>query len=295
MTTPSDPNDPLDPTGELPALDGTEAALRDALDARAAAVEPTRDDPVWLEQSIAADRAARLRRNRTVLGVAAAALVLVAVGLVATLNDDDPNRVITGSDDSTTTLPVATTDDTVGTTDSLPTTATTETTVATTTTTTAPPTTTTTTAPPLPGATTDPKSGPRVGNVVAELVDLRIGCNPGYDRVVLEFADGIIPEWSVQYVEPPIASDGSGDTVAVAGSAFLQVRMDGAVGHDQETFEPTYPGPDRIPGCGSVTEVVDTGEFEAIFVWTIGLDSKVPFTATTLSGPARIVIDIATS
>src|SRR5690606_8103172 len=100
----------------------------------------------------------------------------------------------------------------------------------TTTTTTPPPTTTSppeTTAPPpaLAGASTDPVSGAGTGDTVALLADVRTGVGDGYERVVLELRDGVLPDWSVRYVEPPITQDGSGEAVAVGGEAFLLVTL----------------------------------------------------------------------
>jgi hypothetical protein len=294
MTT---PDDPTNPTG-TPGGDPTEDQLRAALGARAASVSPGEPDAGALGAAIAADSRNRLRRNRVLMGAAAAAVLIVAVALAGTVGDGDPDRIIAGSDVETTAAPETIPDpvppaDTT-TEPSAPTT-TTETTVAETTTSTAPPTTTTTAAPPvLAGATLDPKSGDRSGNERATMNDLRVGCNAGFDRVVLEFQDGMMPAWTVGYVEPPIREDGSGNTVQVAGDAFLQILLEGAAGHDIETAEPVYTGPSRVgSGCAEVIEVVRNSEFEAMYSWTAGLNHKAPFRVSTLSGPSRLVVDIA--
>ena len=58
-----------------------------------------------LGAAIAADRRNRLRRNRVLMGAAAAAVLIVAVALAGTVGDDDPDRIIAGSDVETTLAP----------------------------------------------------------------------------------------------------------------------------------------------------------------------------------------------
>ena len=127
---------------------------------------------------------------------------------------------------------------------------------------------TTTTA--FDGATT-PTSAPGSASGVALLTDVQVG-----DGVVtLTFRDGT-PAFDVQYVEPPITQDGSGEEMEVAGGAFLGIRMEPASGVDLsgEEFEETYTGPDRIAGTGVIAEVVRTGDFEAVLNWVVGLDEQ---------------------
>jgi hypothetical protein len=294
MTDPNDPTapDPTDPTAEL---------VRDALAARAEGVHPLMDDPTHLSAAIEADQAARKRKRTAVAGLgAAAAILLVVVGVALTSGSDDAGQVTTGSDPSTTATDApSTTDASAATTTSTGPTTTeapvTSTSIAPATTAppaTAPP----TTAPILPGSSTDPRSGPSSGPLPALLTDLRLGCQGPASRVALEFADGAMPEWSVEYVDPPIIEDASGETVAIRGNAFLQVRLTPAWGHDldQPDAPATYTGPKRLSGgCGSSLEVVNTGEFEAVYTWVIGLPAPVPFTVSTLGSPSRLVIDLA--
>src|SRR5688500_12868199 len=78
----------------------------------------------------------------------------------------------------------------------------------------------TTTPTAFDGATT-PTSAPGTASGVALLTDVQVG-----DGVVtLTFRDGT-PPYQVQYVEPPITQDGSGEEMQVAGGAFLSVRME---------------------------------------------------------------------
>jgi hypothetical protein len=151
---------------------------------------------------------------------------------------------------------------------------------------------------PMEDAGTDPIH--REENSGAEtslLTDVRVARHEGFDRVVFEF-DGALPGYDVEYVQPPITEDGSGDEIDVAGEAFLSVTMRPASGFDlsQGEGEQTYDGPTRIAGEDSGTsviqEVVRTGDFEAVLGWVIGISDRVDFRVDELSGPSRLVIDV---
>jgi hypothetical protein len=111
------------------------------------------------------------------------------------------------------------------------------------------------------------------------------------DSVTFTFRDGA-PGYLVEYVEPPITQDGSGEEMTVGGEAYLSVRMEPASGVDLsgDEFVETYVGPDRIDGvAGSVlVEVVRTGDFEAVLNWVIGLDAQRPF-RVDVDGPSLTV------
>ncbi len=127
------------------------------------------------------------------------------------------------------------------------------------------------------------------------LTAVRLGAHPGFDRVVFEFRDAR-PGHDVRYVDPPIVADGSGDPVAVEGTAFLQVRMEPASGFDFDAGAPVFTGPDRISGTSAgtsaVREVVRTGDFEAVLTWVVGVRARLGFRVSTLTAPSRLVIDV---
>jgi hypothetical protein len=41
--------------------------------------------------------------------------------------------------------------------------------------------------------------------------------------------------------------------------------------------------------------VVQVGDYEAVLTWAVGVWTRPPFTVTTLTNPARVVIDIASA
>ena len=293
---------PSDETPEA-GLEPTVERVRDALHARASSVEPAEADPPGLVRSIDADRRMRARRRTTIVGVgAAAALLLVVAGIVVTRGSDDQGRrVLTGAGSTTTSAGLTTTSADVATTDAptsttdVPTT--TPPTVPSTTSAPAPTAAPTTSVPSaLPGGSTDPQSGGPSGSMPALLTDVRLGCQGSVSRIVVELADEALPGWSVRYVDPPITEDASGRTVTVTGGAFLQIRLSPAWAHDvaRPDAPPTYHGPTRLRGgCGSRLEAVQTGEFEAVTTWVVGVPAEAPMVVTHLSGPSRLVIDLA--
>jgi hypothetical protein len=165
--------------------------------------------------------------------------------------------------------------------------------------------TTTTTAPTTTAEQTDPLAGagtsivvaPSTAKATALLERVAVGHHEGYDRVVFEFRDEGLPGYRIEYVEPPLKEDGSGDPVDISGNAFVVVRMEPASGFDLNTGEGelVYKGPKRLEGSSAgatvVKEVVRTGDFEAVLTWAVGLDSKVPFRVTTATSPSRLIVD----
>ena len=152
-----------------------------------------------------------------------------------------------------------------------------------------PPTTSVPVAPPISSAPVEPR---------AYLTGVRTEPLPdGGSRVIFEF-DPVVPGYTIDYVDRPVTEDGSGDEVAVEGDAVLAVRMENASGAriDGDQVTPTYTGPDRVRATGEagvVTEVVDTGDFEGVVTWAVGLRKRVPaLSVSVVSGPSRLVVDV---
>jgi hypothetical protein len=166
-----------------------------------------------------------------------------------------------------------------------------------TTTATTPATTTTEPVDTLPGAGTTIVVAPSTAKATALLERVAVGHHEGYDRVVFQFRDEGLPGYRVEYVQPPLKEDGSGNPVDVAGNAFVVVRMEPASGFDLNTGEGqlVYKGPKRIDAAGAgatvIKDVVRTGDFEAVLSWAVGLDGKVPFRVTTATAPSRLIVD----
>ncbi|GMA33227.1 AMIN-like domain-containing (lipo)protein [Litorihabitans aurantiacus] len=136
---------------------------------------------------------------------------------------------------------------------------------------------------------TDPWPDTRTGPTF--LTEVRAAAHDGYDRVVLEFDGAEPPSWAARYVEEPIA-EGSGDVLDVDGEVFL--RIDTAmVVHpaDLEREGTVVTGPSDV-GDTTVRGLWSEGPWEGYAATHIGLDAVRDFRISTLTDPARIVVDI---
>lgn len=130
---------------------------------------------------------------------------------------------------------------------------------------------------------------------IAALTDVRMATHETFDRIVFEFADGVLPGYRIAYADPPFHHDPSGQEIDVDGESFLDVALQPASGRDAEG-EAVYEGPDRVEGgTSAVTETVLTGDQHGGMGWIIGrAGSEAPFRVQTLDDPARLVVDIGT-
>lgn len=121
---------------------------------------------------------------------------------------------------------------------------------------------------------------------------VRIGSHDGFDRIVFELDSDGLPQWHVSYIDPPIIQCGSGNAVPVEGTAWLQVRFNGANAHTV-AGEGTSGPMRRAPGLPSLRELVRTCDFEAEVTWVAGVAGEKAYRPRVLEAPARLVIDIA--
>lgn len=116
-------------------------------------------------------------------------------------------------------------------------------------------------------------------------------CCAGFDRVVFTFEGFHHPTYTVKYVHSPIQQCASGNTIPVAGSAWLQISMDVAQAHT-EGGQPTITDRNRHLDCGNLKQLVVTCDFEAKVGFVFGLNSKKSYRVIELQNPTRLVIDI---
>lgn len=102
------------------------------------------------------------------------------------------------------------------------------------------------------------------------------------DRVEFAFRDAV-PGYLVDYQPGPFTQDGSGEAVPVDGTQYVVVRLEPAYTFDLETGEEIYTGPREVTPEGTrfVREVQNTGDFEAVVTWVIGLAERAPVAVTT--------------
>lgn len=142
----------------------------------------------------------------------------------------------------------------------------------------------------LPAFGTAPVSLPGVGGTgpgqQVVIQSVTVGHHTGFDRVVFTSRDGR-PAVTVRYVSQ-VTRDASGQPVSLLGSAFLLVTL-------RNTAWTTSPSPQPTitPGFPALRQLKGAGEFEAVASYGIGQASKAGFRVFTLSGPDRVVIDLA--
>ncbi|HEX5369632.1 MAG TPA: hypothetical protein VFY10_09500 [Dehalococcoidia bacterium] len=148
------------------------------------------------------------------------------------------------------------------------------------------------------------------------LKDVRVGAHPeqgGWDRIVFEFAStdpafvNALPETDIEYVDGA-SNCGSGLPVALQGNVVLQVKFTGAQAHDDHG-NVSIQGqagntPPKVAGPGnSIKEAIQNCDFEGDVTWSVGVLTCAPnascttppkprFKVTTLTSPARVIIDI---
>ena len=121
---------------------------------------------------------------------------------------------------------------------------------------------------------------------------LRIGAQPGADRLVFEFDGDGLPAWSIEYVDRPVYECGSGDAVRLAGDAWLQIRFMGAQAHTEEGEGTTGPKL-RTVDMTNLLALARICDFEGEVTWVAAVRRPEGYTPRTLDAPARLVVDIA--
>ena len=146
-------------------------------------------------------------------------------------------------------------------------------------------------APSFP-ANAEPDTADMSADASVTVSDIRVGRHDGFDRVVFDVGGTGTPGWDVRYVDAA-SSQGSGDEVAVAGDAILQVTLSGA-GYPYDTgVEEFSGGPVSSGDTEVVTELVFDATFEGTTVAFVGTTAQAPFRVYLLDDPTRVVLEVA--
>lgn len=130
------------------------------------------------------------------------------------------------------------------------------------------------------------------GELTSELrtVDIRSGSHEGYDRVVFEFEGNGTPEFHAGYSDEPL-QQASGLPVDVPGEAALEIMIHGT--SLDQTPDAKYAGKPTLGlASGNIKEVTNSGTFESVSQYFIGLDKQRPYKVTVLENPTRVVVDV---
>jgi hypothetical protein len=124
------------------------------------------------------------------------------------------------------------------------------------------------------------------------LTAIRTGQHPGFDRVVLDLSGSPTPTVTNRWVDE-LTADGSGEVVWLTGEHFVEVVSSPAAAHD-DAGNLTYAGPDkfRTRNLRNVMAVALIGDFEGYLSIGLGLRTQTWVRTSTLTSPARVVIDV---
>jgi hypothetical protein len=156
---------------------------------------------------------------------------------------------------------------------------------------------TTTTAAATQAWTTRTKEGPdNVGLAdapSAKLTTVRAAHHPGYDRVVFEFDGAEIPFWRFGYVREIGLGETDDQFLTLEGDAMVEVTLKGTASDDYRPGTQTIP--DKLtPALPQVRQLGLAEDWEGVIRIGIGLDHRAGFRVLELTGPVRVVFDVAT-
>ena len=139
---------------------------------------------------------------------------------------------------------------------------------------------------PQPFTCTD-RSGGTTG-ASSQLSTIRTAPHDGYDRIVFEFSSQIPSYDLTRQDSATFVRDASGQPVTLDGSVGIKLVFRNT---DAASSVPT----DAKPALTSVREIAQIGNFERVLSYGIGLASSQCVRVLELSGPARLVVDVATT
>jgi hypothetical protein len=112
----------------------------------------------------------------------------------------------------------------------------------------------------------------------------------GATRLVFEF-EGRVPSYRVGYATA-VQECGSGENVALPGSARLVVAFRNAAAHD-DAGHATVADRDRRPGLPGLLALRLFCDFEGDVSWAAALPRRSPFAVSELSSPPRLLVRLA--
>ena len=139
---------------------------------------------------------------------------------------------------------------------------------------------------PQPFTCTD-RSGGTTG-ASSQLSTIRTAPHDGYDRIVFEFS-GQIPSYDLSRQDSAtFVRDASGQPVTLDGTVGIKLVF-------RDTDAASSIPADAKPALTSVREIAQIGNVERVLSYGIGLASSQCVRVLELSGPARLVVDVATT
>jgi hypothetical protein len=124
----------------------------------------------------------------------------------------------------------------------------------------------------------------------ANVITARTSRQDGYDRFVLQF-DGIVPSYTVtRQARPVFTKAGSSESITLSGTAGILVNASSATGVTTFTGSQDLVHND-FPVLKEARQIQDFG---GTVSWGLGLSKPTCMRVFTLTGPARLVVDLQT-
>jgi hypothetical protein len=126
---------------------------------------------------------------------------------------------------------------------------------------------------------------------VANVTDVRIATQPGFDRFVLQF-DTMVPAYTIKRQAKPIfTARTSGQSVTLSGIAGVAVQVHSASETNTYAGSTDFTNSD-FPAMKEARLIEDFGGY---VTWGMGLTGAACLRTFTLTDPARLVVDFTTS
>jgi hypothetical protein len=123
---------------------------------------------------------------------------------------------------------------------------------------------------------------------IGHITDVRVGQHPGFDRFVIQFRGVRVPVFhATRQSDSRFTTEGKGRVVTLRGHAGIDVALPRATGagsyHGRLDFKPPF---------AQVREARETGDFEAVTHWGLGIHQQSCMRVFTLQSPGRLVVDV---
>jgi len=139
---------------------------------------------------------------------------------------------------------------------------------------------------PQPFTCTDRSGG--TSGASSQLSTIRTALHDGYDRIVFEFSAQIPSYDLTRQDSATFVRDASGQPVTLDGSVGIKLVF-------RNTDVASGVSADAKPALTSVREITEIGNFERVLSYGVGLASSQCVRVLELSGPSRLVVDVATT
>jgi hypothetical protein len=126
--------------------------------------------------------------------------------------------------------------------------------------------------------------------VPPQLVQVRFGMHPNFDRVVFDLR-GAAPGYTVRYVKT-VYTDARGDVVPMRGRYYLSIVLHPAYAHSSGGHA-IYAVPYKFwVGYPQLRQFAFVGDYEGYVSAALGLRYHNGFRVFTLHNPTRIIVDV---